>query len=158
MVCFQVNWFCQDSSSKVVSPFLKLSNNIRERMHSRKMMGNKPLLRGRYTDIRILFYIFVSKYLRFCSNIEWTSSNNTYLNIIEILNKLFKKLNIIESRNLIRTSTLGKVLLFYSAIPRNALIACFSFFCLISFFPFILLALSCHDILMNEKKSRKQKD
>ena len=42
---------------------------------------------------------------RLDSNIKSKSSNNTYLNIIEIFNKLSKKLNIIESRNLIITST-----------------------------------------------------
>ena len=43
--------------------------------------------------------------MRLDSNIESKSSNNTYLNIIEIFNKLFKKLNIIELRNLVVTST-----------------------------------------------------
>ena len=45
------------------------------------------------------------KIWRLDSNIESKSSNNTYLNIIKIFNKLFKKLNIIESQNLIITST-----------------------------------------------------
>ena len=43
--------------------------------------------------------------LRLDSNIESKSWNSTYLNIIEIFNKLLKKLNIIELRNLIITST-----------------------------------------------------
>ena len=42
---------------------------------------------------------------RLDSNIESKSSNKTYLNIFEIFKKLFKKINIIESRNLIITST-----------------------------------------------------
>ena len=41
---------------------------------------------------------------RLDSNIESKSSNNTYLNIIEIFKKLFKKINIIQSQNLIITS------------------------------------------------------
>ena len=45
---------------------------------------------------------------RLDSNIESKSSNNTYLNIIKIFNKLFKKLNIIELRNLVVTSTKAK--------------------------------------------------
>ena len=45
---------------------------------------------------------------RLDSNIESKSLNNTYLNIIEIFNKLFKKLNIIESQNLVVTSTKAK--------------------------------------------------
>ena len=49
--------------------------------------------------------------LRLDSNIELKSLNNTYLNIMEIFNKLFKKLNIIESRNLIITSTYYKSLM-----------------------------------------------
>ena len=44
-------------------------------------------------------------YLRLDSNIESQSSNNTYLNITKIFKKLFKKINIIESQNLIITST-----------------------------------------------------
>ena len=43
--------------------------------------------------------------MRLDSNIESKSSNYTYLNIIEIFNKLYKKLNIIEIQNLIVTST-----------------------------------------------------
>ena len=46
--------------------------------------------------------------MRLDSNIESKSSNNTYLNIMEIFNKLFKKFNIIESRNLVVTSTSKK--------------------------------------------------
>ena len=41
-------------------------------------------------------------------NIKLKSSNNTYLNIIEIFKKLFKKINIIESQNLLVTSTSKK--------------------------------------------------
>ena len=37
------------------------------------------------------------------SNIYWKSLNITYLDIIEIFNKLFKKLNIIELCNFIAT-------------------------------------------------------
>ena len=44
-------------------------------------------------------------YKRLDSNIQSKSSNNTYLNIIKIFNKLFKKLNIIKSRNFIITLT-----------------------------------------------------
>ena len=46
--------------------------------------------------------------MRLDSNIESKSSNNTYFNIMEIFNKLFKKFNIIESRNLVVTSTSKK--------------------------------------------------
>ena len=46
--------------------------------------------------------------MRLGGNIESKSSNNTYLNIIEIFNKLFKKLNIIESQNLVVTLTSKK--------------------------------------------------
>ena len=35
-------------------------------------------------------------------------SNNTYLNIVVIFKKIFKKLNIIEMRNLVVTSTRKK--------------------------------------------------
>ena len=42
------------------------------------------------------------------SNIKSKSLHNTYLNIIEIFIKLFKKLNIIESQNLVVTSTSKK--------------------------------------------------
>ena len=45
---------------------------------------------------------------RLDSNIESKSLNNTYLNIIEIFNKLLKKLNIIESQNLVVTLTSKK--------------------------------------------------
>ena len=47
-------------------------------------------------------------YTRLDSNIKLKSSNNAYLNVIEIFNKLFKKINIIESRNLVVTSTSKK--------------------------------------------------
>ena len=64
-------------------------------------------------DLLIVFvnrvYVFtkidVTEKGRLHSNIESKSLNNTYLNIIEIFNKLFKKLNIIKSRNLITTLT-----------------------------------------------------
>ena len=46
--------------------------------------------------------------MRLDSNIESKSSNNTYLNIIKIFKKLFKKINIIESQNLIIKSTKEK--------------------------------------------------
>ena len=46
--------------------------------------------------------------LRLDSNIISKSLNNTYLNIIKIFNKLFKKINIIESRNLEVTLTSKK--------------------------------------------------
>ena len=45
---------------------------------------------------------------RLDSNIKSKSSKNIYLNIIEIFNKLLKELNIIESRNLVVTSTKAK--------------------------------------------------
>ena len=45
---------------------------------------------------------------RLDSNIESKSSNNTYLNIIEIFNKVLKKINIIKLRNLVVTSTSKK--------------------------------------------------
>ena len=45
--------------------------------------------------------------LRLDSNIERKSSNDTYLNIIKIFTKFFKKLNIIESQILIITLSLG---------------------------------------------------
>ena len=45
---------------------------------------------------------------RLDSNIESKAINNTYLNIIGIFNKLFKKLNIIESQNLVVTLTKAK--------------------------------------------------
>ena len=48
------------------------------------------------------------KFRRLDSNIESKSLNNTYLNIIEIFKKLFKKINIIESQNLVVTSTSKK--------------------------------------------------
>ena len=48
------------------------------------------------------------KMRRLDGNIESKPSNNTYLNIIEIFNELFKKINIIESRNLVVTSTSKK--------------------------------------------------
>ena len=51
---------------------------------------------------------FCKKRTRLDSNIESKSSNNTYLNIIEIFNKLFKKLNFIKSWNLVVTSTRKK--------------------------------------------------
>ena len=41
--------------------------------------------------------------LRLDSHIESKSSNNNYLNNIEIFNKLFKKFNIIDSQNLVVT-------------------------------------------------------
>ena len=46
--------------------------------------------------------------VRLDSKIESKSLNNTYLNIIKIFNKIFKKLNIIESQNLVVTSTKAK--------------------------------------------------
>ena len=46
--------------------------------------------------------------MRLDSKFESKSLNNTFLNVIEIFNKLFKKLNIIESRNLVVTATLKK--------------------------------------------------
>ena len=46
--------------------------------------------------------------LRLDSNIESKSSKNTYLNIVEISNKLFKKMNIKEMQNLVVTSTRKK--------------------------------------------------
>ena len=49
-----------------------------------------------------------ANFQRLDSNIESKSLNNTYLNIIKILNKLFKKLNIIKSQNLVVKSTLKK--------------------------------------------------
>ena len=42
--------------------------------------------------------------MRLDSKFESKSLNNTFLNVIEIFNKLFKKLNIIESRNLVVTA------------------------------------------------------
>ena len=45
---------------------------------------------------------------RLDSNIESKSLNNTNLNIIKIFNKLFLKINIIESRNLVVTLTIEK--------------------------------------------------
>ena len=45
------------------------------------------------------------------SNIESKSSNNTYLNIVKIFNKLFKKMNIIKMQNLVVTSTRKRVIL-----------------------------------------------
>ena len=53
----------------------------------------------------IFFFQFYMVIWRLDSNIDSKASNNTYLNIIKIFNKLSKKLNIIESRNLIITST-----------------------------------------------------
>ena len=46
--------------------------------------------------------------MRLDTNIESKSLNNTYLNIIKTFNKLFKKLNIIESQNLVVTSIKAK--------------------------------------------------
>ena len=43
----------------------------------------------------------IQKNVRLDIKIESKSSNNTYLNIIKIFKKLFKKINIIESQNLI---------------------------------------------------------
>ena len=51
---------------------------------------------------------FPDEKLRQDSNIESKSLNNTDLNIIKIFNKFFKKFNIIESRNLVVTSTKAK--------------------------------------------------
>ena len=42
---------------------------------------------------------------RLDSNIESKSSNYTYLNIIQIFKKIYKKLNIVEIQNLIVTPT-----------------------------------------------------
>ena len=42
------------------------------------------------------------------SNIKWVTSNNTYLNIIKIFNKLFEKINTIKMGNLVVTSTRKK--------------------------------------------------
>ena len=41
--------------------------------------------------------------MRLDSNIKSKSLNNTYLNIIEIFNKLFKNMNIINMQNLVVT-------------------------------------------------------
>ena len=57
--------------------------------------------------ISIVFSFFLYS-LRLDNNIESKSFNNTYLKIIKIFNKLLKKLNMIQSWNLITTSTLGK--------------------------------------------------
>ena len=46
--------------------------------------------------------------MRLENKFESKSLNNTFLNVIEIFNKLFKKLNIIESRNLVVTVTKKK--------------------------------------------------
>ena len=59
-------------------------------------------------DHYFLSIVFGLVFLRFCSNIKSKSSNNTHLNIIKSFNKLFKKLNIIESQNLITTLTQAK--------------------------------------------------
>ena len=48
---------------------------------------------------------------KYLANIESKSLNNTYLHIIEIFNKLFKKINIIESQNLVVTLTSERVIL-----------------------------------------------
>ena len=42
------------------------------------------------------------------SNIKSKSLNNTYLKIVEIFNKLFKKMNIIEMQNLVVASSWKK--------------------------------------------------
>ena len=54
--------------------------------------------------LKLITY-FEEAILRLDGNMESKSSKNTYLNIIDIFNKLFKKLNIIESQNLVVTST-----------------------------------------------------
>ena len=48
------------------------------------------------------------KAFRLDSNIESKSTNNTYLKFIEIFNKIFKKMNIIEMQNLVYTLTQKK--------------------------------------------------
>ena len=60
---------------------------------------NSELLR-----LKVMFNVLLEN-TRLDSNIESKSSNNTYLNVIKIFNKLFKKFNIIHLRNLIITST-----------------------------------------------------
>ena len=61
-----------------------------------------------FLDVVESKYITYLNIERLDSNIESKSSNNTYLNIIETFKKLFKKINIIESQNLITTLTKAK--------------------------------------------------
>ena len=57
--------------------------------------------------------------MRVDSNIKSKSLNDSYLDIIKIFNKLFKKLNIIELQNLITTSTLVKYQKFNNNVDRT---------------------------------------
>ena len=54
------------------------------------------------------FTLFTHPAWRLNSNIKSKSSNITYLNIIKIFNKLFKKMKIIKKQNLVVTSTVKK--------------------------------------------------
>ena len=71
---------------------------------NQNLFGIQPLFDGQ-NETNCGFHHFL---MRLDSNIESKSSNNTYLNIIEIFNKLFEKLNIIELQNLVATSTKAK--------------------------------------------------
>ena len=68
------------------------------------MAQNLPL---NFTN-QILLLHFKPSNLKLDSNIEWAMSNKTYLNIVEIFNKLLKKMNIREMQNLIVTLTRKK--------------------------------------------------
>ena len=52
---------------------------------------------------------FVHPQIRDYSNIEWKSSNNTYLNIIEIFTKLFKKIEHHRIANFYKNIDFGKI-------------------------------------------------
>ena len=57
----------------------------------------------KHEPIKFNLFGLSARLTRLDSNIKSKSLNNTYLNIIKIFNKLFKKINIIKSRNLVVT-------------------------------------------------------
>ena len=65
---------------------------------------------GLFITVRFMVRTLTAEYLQDWSQ-HWIfpkSLNNTYINIIKTLNKIFKKVNIIESQNLVVRSTLKK--------------------------------------------------
>ena len=90
--------------------------NMRKDLHSQTEKGSavftvvhvKGSFLNRQSSEKIILNNFPLILLRLDSNIESKSTNNTFLNIIEIFNKLSKKINIIKPQNLVVTSTSKK--------------------------------------------------